>query len=172
MHVQVLMFKQDDPKKCTAAKIVKFGLARPVTKTRPNTIVLDPFAKQTLLKNDSKIADSITGIDCSWNMAENIFERRFSGISRKLPPLLAGNPVNYSKLNKLTTVEAISGGLIILGFKDQGLGLLSKFTWGHTFYELNEDLLRDYSALETEEQIGPLLQEYGIITNVDSNTNN
>lgn len=172
MYVQVLMFKQDDPKKCTAAKIIKFGLARPVTKTRSNTIILDPFAKQTLLKNDSKIADSITGIDCSWNLAENIFEKRFSGIPRKLPPLLAGNPVNYSKINKLTTVEAISAGLIILGYKDQGLDLLSKFTWGHTFYELNEELLKDYSAIESEEQIEPLLHEYGIITNVDSNTNN
>ena len=28
MQVQVLMYKQDDPKKCTAAKIVKFGLAK------------------------------------------------------------------------------------------------------------------------------------------------
>ncbi|HXG73798.1 MAG TPA: DUF367 family protein [Candidatus Nitrosotenuis sp.] len=172
MHVQVLMFKQDDPKKCTAARMVRFGLARTVTKTRSDTIILDPFAKQILLKHDSKIAASITGIDCSWNMAENTFERRFSGIPRRLPPLLAGNPVNYSKLSKLTTVEAISAALMILGYKDQGLALLSKFAWGHTFYELNEDLLKDYSEMESEEQVGPLLEEYGIITNVDSNTNN
>jgi pre-rRNA-processing protein TSR3 len=161
------MFRQDDPKKCTAAKLVKFGLARPITKTKSGTIVLDPFAKQTLLKKDAKMADSITGIDCSWNLADNVFGKRFPGIPRKLPPLLAGNPVNYSKLNKLTTAEAISAGLIILGYKEQALELLSKFTWGHTFYELNEELLADYSILESEEQIGPLLQQYGIITNVD-----
>jgi pre-rRNA-processing protein TSR3 len=163
MNVQVLMFRQDDPKKCTAAKLVKFGLARPVSRTRSNTIVLDPFAKQTLLKHDAKLADSVTGIDCSWNMAENTFTKKFSGIPRRLPPLLAGNPVNYSKLDKLTTVEAIAAAVFILGYESQALGLLSKFNWGHTFYELNKELLKDYSSLQLEDQIEPLLRQYGIV---------
>ncbi|MGI0004214.1 MAG: DUF367 family protein [Candidatus Nitrosotenuis sp.] len=167
MNVQVLMFKQDDPKKCTAAKLVKFGLARPVSRTRSDTIVLDPFAKQTLLRQDAKIADSVTGIDCSWNLAENTFTKRFSGIPRKLPPLLAGNPVNYSKLNKLTTVEAVAAAVFILGYEEQAHDLLSKFNWGHTFYDLNQDLLRDYSMLQFEDQIGPLLRQYGIVANAD-----
>lgn len=167
MNVQVLMFRQDDPKKCTAAKLVKFNLAKSVTRTNPGTIVLDPFAKQTLLRHDSKIADSITGIDCSWNLAENTFTKRFGGIPRKLPPLLAGNPVNYSKLGKLTTVEAIAGAVFILGYEDLAHQLLSKFNWGHTFYDLNADLLRDYSKLELEDQIQPLLAEYGIVQNID-----
>lgn len=167
MNVQVLMFRQDDPKKCTAAKLVKFNLAKNVTRTNPGTIVLDPFAKQTLLRHDSKIADSITGIDCSWNLAENTFTKRFGGIPRKLPPLLAGNPVNYSKLGKLTTVEAIAGAVFILGYEDLAHQLLSKFNWGHTFYELNAELLQDYSKLELEDQIQPLLAEYGIVQNID-----
>jgi pre-rRNA-processing protein TSR3 len=127
---------------------------------------LDPFAKHTLLRKDAKIANSITGIDCSWNLAENTFTKKFSGIPRKLPPLLAGNPVNYSKLNKLTTVEAIAGALFILGYSDLAMVLLAKFNWGHTFYELNENLLKDYYQIESEEQIEPLLREYGLI-NVD-----
>jgi len=167
MNVQVLMFRQDDPKKCTAAKLVKFNLAKSVTRTNPGTIILDPFAKQTLLRHDSKIADSITGIDCSWNLAENTFTKRFGGIPRKLPPLLAGNPVNYSKIGKLTTVEAIAGAVFILGYEDLAHQLLSKFNWGHTFYELNAELLQDYSKLELEEQIRPLLAEYGIVQNID-----
>jgi pre-rRNA-processing protein TSR3 len=167
MNVQVLMFRQDDPKKCTAAKLVKFGLARHVERTRSDTIVLDPFARQTLLRKDSKIADSVTGIDCSWNLAENTFTKKFPGITRRLPPLLAGNPVNYSKLNKLTTVEAVAAAVFILGHEDQALEMLSKFNWGHTFYELNQELLRDYSLLQFEDQIEPLLRQYGIITNID-----
>src|SRR5574338_599162 len=167
MNVQVLMLKQDDPKKCTAAKLVKFNLAKSVTRTKPNTIILDPFAKQTLLRRDSEIADSITGIDCSWNLPDSTFAKKFGGIARKLPPLLAGNPVNYSKLGKLTTVEAIAGGVFILGYESLALELLSKFNWGHTFYELNQELLKDYSRLELEEQIQPLLREYGIVQNVD-----
>lgn len=167
MYIQVLMLRQDDPKKCTAAKLVKFGLAKPVTRTKHDTIVLDPFAKQTLLRQDAKIADSITGIDCSWNLAEDTFTKKFSGIPRKLPPLLAGNPVNYSKFNKLTTVEAIAGAIFILGYEKQALDLLGKFNWGHTFYELNEELLKDYSKLQFEDQIDPLLRQYGIVKNFD-----
>lgn len=166
MYVQVLMLKQDDPKKCTAAKLVKFGLAKPVGRMQGSTIILDPFAKTTLLRKDARIANSITGIDCSWNLAESTFAKRFGGIPRKLPPLLAGNPVNYAKIGKLTTVEAIVGALFILGYGDLARSLLDKFNWGHTFFELNENLLNDYANLELEEQIGPLLREYGI-ANVD-----
>jgi len=83
-------------------------------------------------------------------------------MQRKLPPLFAGNPVNYSKLNKLTTVEAICGALWILDYKEQAEKLLDKFKWGHTFYELNHNLLDDYSRLESENQINSLLEEYGI----------
>ena len=33
MKVNVLMFNQDDPKKCTAAKLLRFGLVKKITKT-------------------------------------------------------------------------------------------------------------------------------------------
>ena len=39
------MFYQDDPKKCTAAKIVKFGLAKNVKKIGSKGLVLDPFSE-------------------------------------------------------------------------------------------------------------------------------
>jgi pre-rRNA-processing protein TSR3 len=137
------MLKQDDPKKCTAAKLVKFGLAKNVKKTTAKTLILNPFSKKTLIPNDQKLIDS--------------------GIHRKLPPLLAGNPVNYSKLDKLTSVEAIAGSLIILGQKNLGLHLLDKFKWGHTFFELNENLLNDYSQINSNEQISEILKEYNIL---------
>ena len=162
MQVQVLMYKQDDPKKCTAAKIVKFGLAKNIKKTTGKTLILDPFAEKTILPEDKKLVNSITGIDCSWNLADETFSSKFSGISRKLPPLFAGNPVNYSKLNKLTTVEALSAALFILGFFDDAMELLEKFKWGHTFYDLNKNLLEDYSKLKTETEIPQLLQDYNL----------
>ncbi|MBS1268066.1 MAG: putative ribosome biogenesis protein [Nitrosopumilus sp.] len=162
MKLQVLMFFQDDPKKCTAAKMVKFGLAQSIKKIGNKGMVLDPFSEKTLLPKDKKSINSIVGIDCSWNLADKAFSKKFDGIKRKLPPLLAGNPVNYSKLNKLTTVEALSASLFILGFKDQGLELLDKFKWGHTFYDLNQNLLDDYSKIDTEEQIESILTDYGL----------
>ena len=156
------MFYQDDPKKCTAAKMVKFGLAQNIAKIGNNGLVLDPFSKKTLLPKDRFLVNSVVGIDCSWNLANQAFSKKFNGIKRKLPPLLAGNPVNYSKLNKLTTAEALSASLIILGYEDQGLELLDKFKWGHTFYELNQNLFEEYSKLENEEQIELILKDYGL----------
>ena len=157
------MFKQDDPKKCTAAKMVKFKIAQDVRKTTQNNLVLDPFSAETLLPKDKEIVKSIVGIDCSWNLADEAFSKSFIGIKRKLPPLLAGNPVNYSKLNKLTTAEAISASLFILGFKEDALNLLNKFKWGHTFYELNQNLLVEYSKLKSEDDLKIILQDYGLV---------
>jgi len=156
------MFYQDDPKKCTAAKMIKFGLVQNIKKIGTKGLVLDPFSEKTLLPKDKFLINAVVGIDCSWNNADQAFSKKFNGIKRKLPPLLAGNPVNYSKLNKLTTVEALSASLIILGYKEQGLELLDKFKWGHTFYELNQNLFEEYSKLKNEEQIDLILKDYGL----------
>ncbi len=164
MKLQVLMYYQDDPKKCTAAKMIKFNLAKPVKKIFSKTLVLHPFAEKTLVPSDKSVIRSILGVDCSWSLAEKEFSKKFSGIKRKLPPLLAGNPVNYGKLNKLTTVEALSGALLIFNEKTQALEILDKFKWGHTFFELNQNLLDEYSKIKTEDEINVILQEYGILS--------
>ena len=156
------MLKQDDPRKCSAAKLVKFGLAKSVTRTASRTLILNPFSKKTLLKSDKKLVSSITGIDCSWNLAVPAFKKPFIGVSRKLPPLLAGNPINYSKLNKLTTVEALAGAVYILGESDLTHTLLNKFKWGNTFFVLNENLLQDYSKAKSESEILEIGHEYGL----------
>ena len=162
MNIQVVMLKQDDPKKCSAEKLVKFGLAKNIRKTNDNTLVLDPFAKKTLLPSDKNLASSITAIDCSWNLVEQTFANKLSGVQRKLPPFFAGNPINYSKIGKLTTVEAISGALFVLDYEQIGNQLLDKFKWGHTFYELNKNLIGDYKKVDSEDQIDQILKEYQI----------
>ena len=143
--------------------MVKFNIARDIRNTNKKNLVLDPFSDKTLLPKDKSLFNSIVGIDCSWNLADQAFSKKFIGVKRKLPPLLAGNPVNYSKLNKLTTAEAISAALFILGFKQEALDLLDKFKWGHTFYELNQNLFEEYSKLTSEDQIENILKEYGLI---------
>jgi len=160
MLLKVFMLKQDDPRKCSAAKLVKFGLAKPVTRTASRTLILNPFSKKILLKSDKKFVNSITGIDCSWNLVTSAFKKPFTGISRKLPPLLAGNPMNYSKLNKLSTVEALAGAVYILGEPDLTHNLLQKFKWGNTFFELNKNLLQDYSKAQSEAEILEICHEY------------
>ena len=162
MKIRILMMRQDDPSKCTAAKLVRFGLARSVKKVSGSSIVLNPFAPGYLLPSDRSLANILTGIDCSWNRADAAFSGTFPGTGRRLPPLLAGNPVNYSKTGKLTTVEAISGALYLMGFRDESLRLLDKFKWGHTFYELNRNLLEDYSGAGSAGDIVRTASEYGL----------
>ena len=75
------------------------------------------------------------------------------GTSRCLPILIAGNAVNFGKLTKLSTAEAIAAALFITGFQKESEELLSIFTWGHTFFELNAMLLDNYVTAKNSLEI-------------------
>jgi pre-rRNA-processing protein TSR3 len=163
MKPLIYMLHQDDPFKCTAAKLVKFRLAMPVKFISRTTIVLDPFSEHTVLRHDQTEADSVCAIDCSWERADEVLKyRRLTGrgIARRLPAMLAANPINYAKLGKLSSVEALAGALYILNEKELAAKMMDKFKWGHTFLQLNANLLDDYAAAETEEQVIELEEEY------------
>jgi pre-rRNA-processing protein TSR3 len=157
------MLHQDDPFKCTAAKLVRFRLASPVKFISRTTIVLNPFSEAPILKYDQTVADSVCAIDCSWERADEVLKHQrlaAQGIARRLPAMLAANPTNYAKLGKLSSVEALAGALYILNEKELAAKMMDKFKWGHTFLELNADLLDDYADAETEEQVAELEKEY------------
>jgi pre-rRNA-processing protein TSR3 len=160
----VLEFRQDDPSKNTAAKMRKFGLALPTRRQRisPYSIVLNPTASSTITKSDANSAhrNGLVVIDCSWNQSEQVFNLRFKGIQRKLPSLLAGNPTNYAKLGKLSSIEAVSAALYIMNFKSLAEKILSLYKWGPTFLSLNRESLEDYSKAESIEQIHELERLY------------
>jgi pre-rRNA-processing protein TSR3 len=83
-------------------------------------------------------------LDCSWETAEReAFD--LEGVHRSLPFLVAGNPVNFGTAFQLNTAEAFAGALCILGERELTEEVLSTFTWGHTFLELNEEPLRRYA---------------------------
>ncbi|HEU5461002.1 MAG TPA: DUF367 family protein [Nitrososphaeraceae archaeon] len=163
MKVFVLELKQDDPSKCTAAKLVKFNLIQSTKFIPKDTLVLNPLSKIALSKTDNSIAPSICAIDCSWNYFNEsmkkfkILKKR---INRRLPLLLAGNPINYAKLGKLSTAEAIAGSLFILGFRSKAEELLNKFKWGHTFLDLNVELLELYQKQADPDAIHKIEEDY------------
>jgi pre-rRNA-processing protein TSR3 len=141
---------QCDPKRCTGLKLKRHGLARVVTRTRflpKRAIVLNPFAEMAFSPADrQRVQDfGLVALDCSWEHAQKVMSSHVKGTSRCLPILIAGNPTNYAKATKLSTVEALAGALYIAGFKDEAKKLLSIFIWGHTFLELNANLLETYS---------------------------
>lgn len=120
MKPLVYMLRQDDPFKCTAAKLAKFHLAEPVKFIRKTSIVLNPFSAEPVLKKDREIADSVCAIDCSWERADQVLKHQrltSHGIGRRLPAMLAANPTSYAKLGKLSSAEALAGALHILGEK-------------------------------------------------------
>ena len=85
--------------------------------------------------------------------SESFIGKHVKGTSRCLPILIAGNPVNFGKLTKLTTAEAIAAALYIAGFKKEAEDLMSIFTWGHTFFELNGVLLDNYALARDSAEI-------------------
>lgn len=130
------------PKKCTALKLNKLGLVSLIPKItgRLNkAILLNPFAREELSIKDKHVVlkHGLIVLDCSWKKILEIkgFDK-FNG--RKLPPFIAANPTNFGKWEKLSSIEALAAALYITGFRDQADLLLSKFSWGIQFKELNK----------------------------------
>jgi pre-rRNA-processing protein TSR3 len=155
----------DDPEKCSARRLARFDHAdlHRATRSTPPGIVLNPFAEQALSPADREGTgarrDRLVALDCSWETAEReAFD--LEGIHRSLPFLVAGNPVNFGTPFQLNTVEAFAGALAILGERDQAEAILSEFSWGHTFLELNEEPLARYAACDDSSDVVAVQDDY------------
>ncbi len=152
----VYEYHQDDPKKCTGLRLIRLHYADRLRSPRqiPHyAIILTPVAEKILTPADKSLAESsgIVALDCSWNHAEQVFKQAFHAEDRRLPLLLAGNPVNYTAVGKLSTVEAFAASLHILGYSDQSNEILSLFKWGPTFHTLNRELLDAYAENNSDQ---------------------
>jgi len=98
--------------------------------------VLNPFGEIAFSPADrQRIQDfGLAALDCSWEHAQKVLSAHVKGTSRCLPILIAGNPTNYAKATKLSTVEALAGALYIAGLREEAEKLLSIFTWGTRFW--------------------------------------
>lgn len=164
IRIFTVELRQDDPAKCTSAKMRKLGFATTAIPKRisKDAIVLDPFADRTLLSSDRKFAEKggIVVIDCSWEKAGDVFLKRFRGLPRKLPALIAGNPTNYAKIWSLSSVEAAAASIYIMNFREQARRLLAIYKWGQTFLSLNQEALDGYSSSDSEEKIREIERAY------------
>ena len=149
-RIMIYDLHQDDPTKCTAARLERLRLAQPIHSPRQiprAAIVLNPTATKTISSEDRAMINDhgLVGLDCSWNTADAVFGENIKGENRRLPTLLAGNPTNYSIRGRLSTAEALAAALLITGYKERAEEILGLFKWGKTFLALNQESLKEYA---------------------------
>ncbi|MAT86292.1 MAG: hypothetical protein CMA25_04955 [Euryarchaeota archaeon] len=168
-EVHAIWLEQDDPKKNTAVKLSKHNLIklhRRLNRLPRKGIVLDPLCGKVLGPEDREIIDTggaLVGLDCSWANIEtsvNQITKKSKLERRTLPLFLAANPVNWGKVSKLSTAEALAASLWILGHENQARLLLSKFNWGSSFIDLNLEPLTAYSCAKTSQEVVSLQFEF------------
>ncbi len=156
---------QDDPRKCTARKMVRFHLARPLHRISAiprDALVLDPTAQKAVSREDTeRVAQhGIVVLDLSWNRLEEMPRSLQMTSRRALPYLVAANPVMWGRPMQLSSVEAVAATLYITGQMQEASSILAKFAWGNNFIELNRELLDRYSSAKTSAEVVSIQWEY------------
>ena len=164
-RILIYDYHQDDPNKCTSAKLQKFHLARQLRSLKEiprSAVVLNPSSNITLSSQDRRLVEQfgLVGLDCSWNLSEDILQNNIKGENRRLPILLAGNPTHYSIRGRLSTAEALAAALFITGFGKEAQRLLAVFNWGDTFLTLNKEPLETYSRTLPDEMSNQELEYF------------
>lgn len=154
---------QCDPKKCTAKRMLKFGLAKEAKTLRnipSGSIVLSPFADKALSPADMKYArNGLVVMDLTWTNIDE-FPRLSRTQDRALPYLLAANPINWGRPMELNSAEAVLASLIILGQKEQADSFMGRFNWAPEFVRLNGELLDAYSRASDSTEVVRIQNEY------------
>ena len=136
-----LHLNECDRKKCTALKLKRLGILEIVSDIKGknrNSVILNPLSKKIININDRTIIENygLMVVDCSWKKILNLKNINLRN-SRKLPSLIASNPVNYGKWEKLSSAEALAAALYITDYSAHADLILSKFSWGLEFKRIN-----------------------------------
>ena len=130
-------------------------------------IILEPLCGKVFGPEDHALLleqrGALVGLDCSWAHIEPTVElvmKQTRLTPRMLPLLLAANPVNWGKPSRLTTAEACSAVLYLLGRQDQARQILGAFRWGERFFELNQEPLDAYALAKSSEELVNLQFDY------------
>ena len=154
---------QCDPKKCTAKRMLKFGLgkeAKTLASIPSGSVVLSPFSETALSPADIVHAKrGLVVMDLTWTNISD-FPRPKGVIERALPYLLASNPVNWGRPMELNSAEAVLASLLILGEKEQAELFMGRFNWAPEFIRLNGPLLEDYSKAKDSADVVRIQNEY------------
>ncbi|KAL7409793.1 hypothetical protein BDY24DRAFT_428045 [Mrakia frigida] len=150
-------FDHCDPKRCSGKKLSRLSLIKPLrVGARFRGVVVTPKGGQPVCPDDRDIvlASGLAVVECSWARLDEVpWTKIRSPNERLLPFLIATNPVNYGKPWRLNCVEALAAAFYITGFAAEAELLLSKFSWGHSFWEVNESLITRYLTCKSADDV-------------------
>ena len=146
-----------DAKRCSGKRLMRSGLMRELHIGQKFAgVVVSPKGKKTLSPADREILEQYGAavVECSWNRIEEVPFSRIGGkCERLLPYLVAANQTNYGKPWRLNCVEALAACFAICGHHDWAEQVLSPFSYGEAFLDINAGLLKRYAACKDEEEI-------------------
>lgn len=125
-------------------------------------VVLNPLSEIAFSPADKEriVNFGLAALDFSWEHAENVLLKSVRGTARCLPYLIAGNPVNFGKPTKLSTVEALAAALYIADLKEDAYKLLSIFKWGPAFLHINFERLESYAKAKSSIEVVELQRRF------------
>ena len=148
---------QCDRKRCSGAKLVRHGVVEELRLgQRFPGVVLSPVGTRCMSAEDAGLIaqHGLAVIDCSWNQLDAVpFAKTKGHAPRLLPFLVASNPVNYGRPQKLNCAEALAAALYVSGHVDAAERVMGKFKWGHAFFSLNGEYLEAYRRCATAAEV-------------------
>jgi pre-rRNA-processing protein TSR3 len=136
---------------------MKLGLMRELAVGQKHSgVIISPNAKHTISPADRELMEQYGAavVECSWARVKEVPWAKIGGkCERLLPYLVAANSVNYGKPWRLNCVEALGAAFYICGHPDWAEEVLSHFTYGQSFLDINSSILKRYAACADEEAI-------------------
>ncbi|KAH6637736.1 hypothetical protein C7974DRAFT_308632 [Boeremia exigua] len=146
-----------DAKRCSGKRLMRLGMMRELHVGQKFAgVVISPKGKRIVSREDKELLDQYGAavVEASWNRIDEVPFGRIGGkCERLLPYLVAANPTNYGKPWRLNCVEALAACFYICGHPEWAEDILSTFSYGRAFLDINAALLKRYEACENEEEI-------------------
>jgi pre-rRNA-processing protein TSR3 len=130
---------------------------------RFNGVIITPNGKQTVSPADREILEAYGAavVECSWARTQEVQWNKVGGkCERLLPYLVAANTVNYGKPWRLNCAEALAAAFYICGQPEWAAQVLTPFSYGESFLEINGSLLKKYAACEDEKGVKKVEEEW------------
>ena len=119
-------------------------------------VIISPNAKQTISPADRELMEQYGAavVECSWARVKEVPWPKIGGkCERLLPYLVAANSVNYGKPWRLNCVEALGAAFYICGHPEWAEEVLSHFSYGQSFLDINSSILKRYAACKDEAEM-------------------